>query len=928
VSDEEGRWHLAPRATYRLQLHSEFTFADAAAVAPYIKRLGASHVYTSPVLKARPGSRHGYDIVAHDELNPELGGPEGFEKMAAAFRAAGLELLLDFVPNHMGVGGADNPLWLDVLEWGRESRYAGWFDIDWEPQGPDRREKLLVPVLGDQYGIELDAGKLTLALDAERGELAVWAYDHHKLPLDPLSYGEVLGDEHELLERFGDDFGELMNWRPQVGRRATELKQALARALRDDSAMRAALTSRLERLNRPDAEGARRALDAIIGAQHWRAAHFRAAGDDINYRRFFNINELAGLRIELPEVFEHVHSLVFDLMRKGLVAGLRIDHIDGLLEPREYLERLRRCAGEEGIRDFYLVVEKILARGESLPSTWPVDGTTGYEFAALALQLAVDRAGERPLTRFYREISGDRQPFRDVVYAAKIKIMRTEMAAELNVLARDALRIARQNAHTADFTHGLLRAALRELIANFPVYRTYVDAAGNCAAEDLEYIGQALAAARQRATEIDSGLLAFLARVLSGKLVAEPRSGFGRAAVLRLARKFQQLSGPVMAKGLEDTAFYRNTRFIALNEVGGDPATFGIDPGEWHAANAARAARWPHTMLATATHDTKRGEDARARLAVLSEIPDEWAAEVREWRRLLGRGEDDAAPDVSEELYLYQSLVGAWPAEFCRAEPDEEGLRALRERLKTALVKAMREGKEHSTWGAPNERYEATLLALAEAALGPAGGEFRARFAPFAARVANLGVDNSLVQTTMKLTVPGVPDVYQGTEGWDLSFVDPDNRRPVNFAERAAVLADVERDLESGAAAWRRLREAWHDGRVKTALLARLLDLRARASPLFALGDYVACEVHGARATEVVAFVRRHEGHALFVALRRFPQRHQRDGDWGDTRVVLPRGVAVERDVLARQPVPVDVSLDVAALFAALPVAVLEARAA
>jgi (1->4)-alpha-D-glucan 1-alpha-D-glucosylmutase len=926
VSGRERRWRLAPRATYRLQLHSEFTFADAAAIAPYIRRLGASHVYTSPILKARPGSRHGYDIVAHDELNPELGGPEGFERMAAEFKAAGLELLLDFVPNHVGVGGADNPLWLDVLEWGRESRYAGWFDIDWEPQSPERRERLLVPVLGDQYGIELDAGKLELVLDAERGELAVWAYGHHKLPLCPLSYGDVLGEENELLERFGDEFGELMQWRPQVVRRATELKQALAAALRDDASARAALAGRIARLNRADAEGTRRALDAVIAAQHWRAAHFRAAGDDINYRRFFNINDLAGLRIELPEVFEHVHSLVFDLMRAGLVAGLRIDHIDGLLEPGEYLERLRRCAGEAGVDDFYLVVEKILARGESLPTSWPVDGTTGYEFTSLALQLLVDPAGERPLTRFYREVSSDRQPFRDVVYASKLKIMRTEMAAELNVLARDALRIARQNPHTADFTHGLLRAALRELIANFPVYRTYVDSTGQCAAQDLDYIGQALAAARQRATEIDSGVLAFLARLLSGKLVAEPRSGFSRVAVLRLARKFQQLSGPVMAKGLEDTAFYRSTRFIALNEVGGDPATFGIDIDEFHAANAARAAQWPHSLLATATHDTKRGEDARARLAVLAECPDEWATEVREWRRLLGRADDDAPPDGNEELYFYQSLLGAWPAEFCVAEPDREQLEALAERLKNALVKALREGKEHSTWGAPNERYEATLLALVDGALGPAGAAFRARFAPFARRVARLGVENSLVQTALKLTLPGVPDIYQGTEGWDLSFVDPDNRRPVDFAARDAVLAEIEAAFARESANWDVWRRHWHDGRVKTALIVRLLALRARAAELFALGDYVPCGAHGAHAARLVAYLRRYRDRALLVAVRRFPHRSEREAVFQETRVDLPAGVALERDVLGGKPVAGRGALDVAALFRELPVAVLEAR--
>jgi (1->4)-alpha-D-glucan 1-alpha-D-glucosylmutase len=909
-----------PRATYRLQLNSGFGFAAAAALAPYLRKLGITHVYTSPILKARPGSMHGYDIVAHDTLNPELGDAAQFRAMVEAFRAAGLALLVDFVPNHMGVGGADNPLWLDVLEWGPESAYAGWFDIDWEPHRGYLHEKLLVPVLGEQYGIELDAGKLVLKLDEAAGELAVWAYDTHKLPLCPLTYGEVLGDRHPTLENLGDEFGALREWRPQVVRRAAELKRTLAAAARDDPEVRAALAAAVERVNRPDEDGVRRALDGVIAKQYWRAAHFRVAGDDINYRRFFNINDLAGLRIELPEVFEHVHGLVLELLRTRVVDGLRIDHIDGLLEPRAYLERLRRALARAGVPDCYVVVEKILAHGETLPDSWPVAGTTGYEFGSAVLQTLVDPASEAPLTRLYRELTDEREPFADVVHAAKLKIMRNEMASEVNVLARDAARVARQNPRTADFTHGLLRTALRELIAGFPVYRTYVDAAGRCTENDLKFLGEALAAARRRAAELDTSVFTFLARLLTGKLVEAPRSGFSRTAVLRCAMKVQQLSGPVMAKGLEDTAFYRYNRFIALNEVGGEPQRLGASVDELHAALAERARRWPHGLSATATHDTKRGEDARARLAVLSELPGEWARQVSLWRHALRRERHDAAPVANDEHYLFQSLLGAWPAELCdRQALDEHFVAAFGERMRAAMIKAVREAKLHTTWAAPDERYESAVTGLVAAAL--ASREFLALFAPFASRIARLGVHNSLVQLVLKLTAPGVPDIYQGTEIWDLSLVDPDNRRPVDFAQRAELLEAVDSGL--AAARVRSLEQwlaNWHDGRIKLATTRILLELRARAPDVFAAGSYEPCAVSGPRAAELVAYVRRRGGSVVLTAVQRFPARAERDRDWRGTRILAPHD-ALRIDVLTGRRL--ETALDPAELFATLPVAVL-----
>jgi (1->4)-alpha-D-glucan 1-alpha-D-glucosylmutase len=764
-----------------------------------------------------------------------------------------------------------------------------------------------------------------LKLDEAAGELAVWAYDTHKLPLCPLTYGEVLGDLHPTLENLGDEFGALREWRPQVARRAAYLKRTLAAAARDDAEVRGALAAAVERVNRPD-DGVRRALDGVIAKQYWRAAHFRVAGDDINYRRFFNINDLAGLRIELPEVFEHVHGFVLELLRKGVIDGLRIDHIDGLLEPRGYLERLRRTLAEAGVPDCYIVVEKILARGETLPESWPVSGTTGYEFGSEVLQALVDPASEAPLTRLYRHLTDEREPFAEVVRAAKLKIMRNEMASEVNVLARDAARVARQNPRTADFTHGLLRTALRELIAGFPVYRTYVDGAGRCTKADLEHLGEALAAARRYAAELDPSVFAFLARLLTGKLVEAPRSGFSRTAVLRCAMKVQQLSGPIMAKGLEDTAFYRYHRFIGLNEVGGQPQRIGGTVDEFHAANLERARRWPHGLSATATHDTKRGEDSRARLAVLTEVPEDWAQQVAGWRQILrGAAPHDGAPDANDEYYFYQSLLGAWPAELCDSGAlDERALAAFGGRLRAAMIKAVREAKRHTTWAAPDERYEAAVVALVENALG--SSPFLGQFVPFASRIARLGVHSSLVQLTLKLTAPGVPDIYQGTETWDLSLVDPDNRRRVDFAHRAMLLESVDEGLEGDRvrmlAQW--LRE-WHDGRIKVATMRVLLALRARAAELFASGVYEPCAVTGPRADELIAYVRRHERNFVVTAVQRFPVRAERAREWRGTRIRVPGAADGLVDVLTGRTVSGD--LDPAELFTTLPVAVLERSA-
>ncbi|MDP3418160.1 malto-oligosyltrehalose synthase [Falsiroseomonas sp.] len=885
---------VMPRATYRLQFHAGFRFADAARLAPYLARLGISHVYASPWLKARPGSTHGYDIVDHTALNPELGTEADFRAMAAAFKANGLGQILDFVPNHIGVGGADNPWWLDVLEWGEASDFAGWLDIDWQ-QG-----RLLVPFLGDQYGAVLEAGQLELRFDAAAGSFAVWAYDTHKLPICPLHYGRVLGDADTALERLGDAFAGLPDWRPRVAARARDLKADLAALVARDAALQAAVQRAVARLNADKV-----ALDALIRDQHWRAAHFRVAADDINYRRFFNINELAGLRMELPELFDHAHRLVFALLADGTLDGLRIDHVDGLLDPKGYLLKLRQAAPAP----FYLVVEKILARHEPLRADWPVQGTTGYEFANLVMGLLADPEGEAALTRLYAEFTGAEQDFDAIVLDCKLRIMRNEMAGELAMLAREAARIAQQTPGTADFTRNILSRGLCASVAGFAVYRTYVDAEGPPTDADRQEIDAAIAAARRQEPDLDPSVFDFLHRLLTTDLVAQPRSGFARHTVQRLAMKVQQYSGPIMAKGLEDTAFYRYNRLVALNEVGGHPDHFGVTLAEFHTANADRAAHWPQAMLSTSTHDTKRGEDTRMRLLALAGMPEEWATRVQEWSRILRASHGMGPPDHNDEYLFYQLLLGAWPA--------EGGAEAMAERLEGAMVKSMREAKRHSNWASPDAGYESATLDFVRHAL--CSQPFLAAFLPFQERVARLGLRGSLVQTALKLTLPGVPDIYQGAEMWDLSLVDPDNRRPVDYARRETALAEVEVALQQDrAAAIRAMAADWRDGRLKLALTTTLLAHRAAEPALYARGTYQKLEASGAAGPRICGFARQHGDAELRVVAARFAG----DQAWEGTTLDWPGPVTDWQDLLTGQAARPSGSLDVAQALRDLPVAV------
>jgi (1->4)-alpha-D-glucan 1-alpha-D-glucosylmutase len=919
-----------PRATYRLQFSPGFGFTEAAALAPYLGMLGISHVYASPYLRARSGSLHGYDIVDHRQLNPELGSEQDFRAMVSAFRQYGIGQILDFVPNHMGIGGADNLWWQDVLEWGESSEFAGWFDIDWDPDPRALHGKVLVPFLARQYGEVLEAGELRLRFQPESGDFAVWAYGHHKLPICPLHYERILGNAIPALERLGDAFSGLPGWRPHIARRARELQGELADLVRERDDVRQALDHAVARLNgRAGCLETWSGLDALIKDQHWRAAHFVVAADDINYRRFFNVNELAGLRMELPELFDHAHGFVFDLLRDGTLDGLRIDHVDGLLDPKGYLIRLRECAP----RPFYLVVEKILAPHETLRDDWPVEGTTGYEFTNLLLGLLVDPAGEAALTQIYGDFTAAGVEFAEIVRDCKMRIMTHEMASELNVLARIASRVASQTPRTADFTRNILQRALKQIIACFPVYRTYVDDGTAPVDADRRDLDWAVAQARRHEPDVDPSVFDFLSRLLSADLVAEARSGFSRHSVVGFAMRVQQYSGPVMAKGLEDTAFYRYNRFIALNEVGGHPDHFGVSVAAFHKANTQRAAQSPHAMLATATHDTKRGEDVRARLAVLAEMPDEWRRQVHVWNRLLrarvGDLDGGAPPDRNDEYLFYQLLLGAWPAELtCVTRLDRDAVSAFAGRVEHAMIKSIREAKLRSTWNAPDAAYEDAMRGFVHAALDVSRpNAFLESFLPFQGRVAALGVRNSLVQTALKLTLPGMPDIYQGAELWDLNLVDPDNRRPVDFARRRRLLENTE--MQGGrAVALTEMLENWHDGRIKLLITATLLAVRRQHPTLFSAGGYEPLPASGPKADHICAFARAHESAALLVVAARFPERMRTDPDWEGTAVARPRSVVHTgrwRDLLTGQIVECGAgeALPLDALPRILPVVVL-----
>ncbi len=871
-----------PRATYRLQLHGEFTFRDATRILPYLAALGVSHVYCSPYLRARAGSKHGYDIIDHESLNPEIGSREDFDAFVAEMKRHGLAQVMDLVPNHMGVLAADNAWWQDLLENGPASPLAEFFDVDWRPPAEYLANRVLLPVLGDHYGIELAGGKLRLEFDAQAGSFAV-TYFEHRLPVDPNEYPRILSGAVRELESAGehphqaqalrsvmDAFGRLPRRHETLRARMDERrlqkevnKGRLASLARANEAVAAAIARAVEALNgRLDDPASFDALHDLLERQPFRLAYWRVAQDDINYRRFFDINDLAALRQEHPPVFEATHRFALQLVREGAVDALRIDHPDGLYDPRSYFHKLQEQCG----RPVYLLVEKIVAPFENLREDWAVHGTTGYRFANVVNGLFVDPAAEARLTRTYQAFVADASGFHEVARRARRLILRTALASELTVLTSRLARIARADRNTRDFTFTTLREGLTEVIAAFPVYRTYID--DQVSAEDRRYIDWAITRARAESRAADVSVFDFLRDALTCELPT--RSPAMAAAVRHFARKFQQLTAPVMAKGVEDTAFYIYNRLVSLNDVGGDPGEFGFPPARFHKASAHRARHWQHTMLATSTHDNKRSEDVRARIDVISELVAEWRLRLRRWSRMNAPRkalvDEMPAPSANDEYLLYQTLLGSYPA----GDPSPEEHRDYVERIVAYMTKATREAKARTSWGNMNTAYEAATTAFVRALLdeGP-GNAFLEDFRVAVQPIIWGGFLNSLAMVAIKLTSPGVPDTYQGNETWDYSLVDPDNRRPVDYERRRAMLAGLERLAEAPEVALAEILASLEDGRAKMFVLWRLLQLRGEREALFRLGGYTPLRVIGERARHVVAFARRHGGECVITVVPR-----------------------------------------------------------
>ena len=941
-----------PLSTYRLQFNARFTFTDASHIVPYLDELGIGDCYASSYLAAVPGSPHGYDVADPTRLNPDLGTDEEYWRWIDALRSRAMGHVLDLVPNHMGIARSANPWWLDVLENGPSSRFARFFDIEWHPVKDELADKVLIPILGDQYGAVLERQELQLAY--AHGAFVVKHYDD-RLPVAPDTYVLILRDElGQWLAAHpgdhGDELQSILTACEHLPARSSRDPEAIALRAREKEIVKRRLDALAVR--RPEVDALIRTclrrfngiagqprtfdrLDGLLKAQSYRLAHWRVASEEINYRRFFDVNQLAALRMEDPAVFDEVHRFVFELIRRGAATGLRIDHVDGLFAPGDYLQRLQsQLASDE---DFYIVVEKILGRDEELSSDWPVHGTTGYEFAAVVNNLFVDRRNEGALDDIYKRFARQSLSFDDLVYRSKKRVLHETMSGDINSLGHQLNRFSERNRHFRDFTLYSLISTLKEVIACFPVYRTYVGADGpdqTVSDHDRRYIDRAVQSAKQRTPAVTALVFDFIERLLLKQTrITSSEECEARA---RFIGKFQQITSPVAAKGLEDTALYIYNRLLSLNEVGADPMTFGLEPAAVHQWMIRRQQQWPAALSATSTHDTKRGEDVRARLNVLSELPGAWKGTVSRWRALNRRFKTEVkgalAPDANVEYHFYQTLVGAWP--FGR---DAVSDASFRERIGAYMMKALREAKVHTSWLSPDEEYERAVTRFVDAVLDARRtNPFLASFLPFQARVAELGIYNSLAQLVIKVTAPGIPDFYQGTEFWDLNLVDPDNRRPVDYTNRQQALASL-----GTAPDIMELLEHRTDGRIKMFVMARALAARAERREVYEQGAYVPLATSGGGRDSLFAFARVGAGrsYAITCVPRLFASlMPDASGPpigraiWNGTRVELPLGRvdpnAALRDVftgaeLRAEQIDGRWTLPAAALFERLPVSLL-----
>lgn len=934
-----------PSSVYRLQLNRDLTFRKAAEIIPFLSKLGIEAVFCSPYLQAAPGSMHGYDITDPQRLNPEIGSEEDFQHFCKTLKDHGMEQILDVVPNHMGISG-NNRLWMDVLENGPGSLYARFFDIDWQPVKPELKDKVLLPVLGDYYGKVLENGELRPAFT--NGGFEIRYYDH-VFPISPETYPLILGHKSDQLrEKLGANHSKMRELTsileacrelPPSSERSEEKRAARHR---DKEAVKARLTA-LAQASPPVSEHIRNAildlkgkkgnresfdrLDQLLNLQNYRLAYWRVAAEEINYRRFFDVNSLAAIHMEDPAVFEHSNRLIFDWVEEGNVQGLRIDHPDGLYDPAKYflslqLEYLGREFRKEfgnqwspqevtsalkkswgavegnGAAPLYVVLEKILDRKENLPENWNVYGTVGYEFLNALNGLYVDPKNEKAFDEFYESFIEHPIDFEELSYQKKYFFAKRHMASEINTLAHRLNGISEGNRLYRDLTLNLLTEAVRKAVVCFPVYRTYISPAdAEPSRRDEKYIRIAIEKAKSRSPGMDPTVFDFLESVLLLKLDAES-SLDERKRIREFILKFQQITAAIMAKGIEDTTFYVNSRFLSLNEVGGDPEHFGTSPREFHQQNLHRARFWPQGFLATSTHDNKRSEDVRFRLNVLSEVPDEWKRHVGMWaavnqqHKTTVRGKLE--PTRNTEYLIYQTLAGVWPNEAM----NDEAYAQLTERCWAYVLKAVREAKIYTDWVDPNSEYEKAVEKFLRAVLARADrNPFLETFIPFQARVSRCGALNSISALALKNAAPGVVDSYQGNETLDFSLVDPDNRRPVDYERRTRLLESLERDCENlgVSAAIRKWLEAPDDGRVKMYMLWKQLNARRRNRELFLHGDYIPLDLQGEKADQAVAYLRTYQGRRALVAAGRFfaPWTMENQlplGDvWGDAAVRLPQ---------------------------------------
>lgn len=979
-----------PCATYRLQFNNQFTFKQADALVDYLYDLGISDCYASPVLMAQPGSQHGYDVTDPSKLNPEIGTEEEFIAFAQGLRQREMGLMMDVVPNHMCIAGGGNRWWNDVLENGPSSPFSDFFDIDWHPPKLDLRNKVLLPVLGDQYGRALERQQIKLTYS--RGAFFAQYYQM-RLPIAPRTYAQIL---EMLLSRLKNQLDELhtdvlelesiitalRHLPPRTAmhpekikerRRDKEIiKRRLASLVTASGTVRSTLKETLADFNGvPGKPRSFDQLEALLADQAYRLCYWRVAADEINYRRFFDVNELAAIRVEAPPVFAAVHDLIFRLMTQGWVTGLRIDHVDGLFDPGRYLEDLQRSsliafaqarrepkAGKSGRLDSasrqaalthevgkpcYVVVEKILGHNEPLSADWPVHGTTGYDFLNLLNGVFVDTRKDLAFQQLYERFTDNTVKFNNLTYECKKLILRVAMSSELHVLARRLDRISEHHRYSRDFTLNSLEDALAELVACFPVYRSYIsENQTSVSAADRGYILSAIRIAKRRNPATSPSIFDFIGSIL---LLDDLDSLDEAERALRrhFVSSFQQLTGPVMAKGLEDTAFYRHYPLVSLNEVGGHPEKFGVSVESFHLVNQRRASQWPNSLSATSTHDTKRSEDVRARINVLSEIPTRWYRAIRRWQSLnqakKTQLEEFLVPDANEEYLFYQTLIGIWPLEST-AQPsamNAEGHAVFVQRIEEYLIKALREAKLHSSWISSNDEYEQAVRQFVQAVLEPGeGNDFLKSFVEFQQMVSRAGMFNSLSQALLKIAAPGVPDFYQGTEIWNFHLVDPDNRQPVDYAHRQQLLYSF-RGKNLIALVSEMLSDP-ADGRIKLYLTKQALAFRREHQALFSNGGYLPLRSAGEKARHVIAFARTSEkGNVIAMAARFFTQLCDASqlpigGQvWNETAVVLPEALKSGnyRDVLTGQFVQIREkqgkrALLLAEVFAHLPVALLE----